>query len=84
MDGTPVHIDEFGTVRFVLFSEGGASYEFEQETDSELLFITVRDFRGRAEIKRIVNTAQTDNREIVETYKLYIREQNESGKDNYG
>lgn len=84
MDGTPVHIDEFGTVRFILFSEGGTSYEFEQEASSELLFITVRDLNGRAEMKRVVNTEKTNNKEIVENYKSYIREQDESEQGDYG
>lgn len=83
MDGTPVHIDEFGTVRFVVFSDSGASYEFEQEADSVLLFITLRDERGRAVLKKIVNTSKTNNQEIVESYKSYIREQDEAGKGDY-
>lgn len=81
MDGTPVHIDEFGTVRFTLLSEQGISYEFEQEADSTLLFITVRSPQGRAEMKRVVDTEQTDNREIVETYTNYIKEQDDKRKD---
>jgi hypothetical protein len=83
VDGTPIHVDEFGTVRFVLFSDDGRSYEFEQEVDSDLLFVTLRDNRGRAKAKRVVNTAYRNNKEIVETYKTYIREQNESGSNEY-
>lgn len=74
MERSPIHIDEFGTIRFRVFSDQGYTYEFEQEADSELLFVTVRDIHGRAEAKNILNTENPKNKDIVELYKEYIRE----------
>jgi len=81
VDKSPIHIDEFGTVRFVVYTEHGSSFEFEQEPDSHLLFITARDGFGRAQIKKIIDTDLKDNTEIVETYKNYLKERTDDSEE---
>lgn len=74
MERSPIHIDEFGTIRFTVYTDSGLAYEFEQESDGTLLFITVRDIHGRAQYKKILNIELPENEEIVKTYKTYIEE----------
>lgn len=77
MDSTPFHIDEFGTIRFTLHQEDGHSYEFEQEEDANFLFITLKNPQGRALTKRVIDLRKPENKDIIELYNEYIREQNE-------
>lgn len=82
MEKPPVHIDEYGVVRFKVHTDDGVSYEFEQEPESALLFITVRDYAGRAEVKKVIDTELIENKEIVEMYKGYIRGENDKQKND--
>ena len=77
MKNTELHIDEFGTIRFSLFRENGWTYSFEQEADSELLFVTTYNEKGRTTEKQVINTHKHDNKEIVERYQDFLREQTE-------
>lgn len=84
MDNTPIHIDEFGTVRFTIYLEDGHSYEFEQGEDEDFLFITLRDKVGRAKGKKVVDLRKTRNKDIIEMYNDYVQEQNsdETGQNS--
>jgi len=77
LDNTPIHIDEFGTLSFSVYQENGYTYEFEQAAHSDYLFITMRDDKHRAIGKRVVNTTTDRNKEIVEIYKDYLKEQDD-------
>jgi hypothetical protein len=82
VDRTPIHVDEFGTIRFKVYSEEGDSYEFEQEENSDLLFVTMRDGKGYAKIKKVVNTTRGNNKEVVQIYENYLKESENGTTEN--
>jgi len=82
VDKTPIHTDEFGTLSFSIHEDNGHTYEFEQEQDSQILFITLKDEKGKAIGKRIVNTDKPNNKEIVEVYNDYLKEHDEEGNES--
>ena len=81
MDKTPIHIDEFGTVSFSVYLDNGHTYEFAQSVDSDFLFITLRDDKGATIGKRVVNTQISTNKEIVEMYTDYLKEQDDDARE---
>jgi len=82
MDKTPIHIDEYGVLRFSVFHDNGTAYEFEQEPDSDYLFITQIDKKGKTTAKRLVDTTELHNKEIVEIYNDYLKEQDDRKSDS--
>mgnify|MGYP006266376043 CR=1 FL=1 len=82
MDDTPIHVDEFGTLRFIIYQDD-SSYEFEQEADSDFLFVTMRDAQGRAVNKQVVDIKNKYNKSILDLYDDYLilREQDESDEE---
>lgn len=84
MDNNPIHIDEFGTLRFTIFQDDGHSYEFEQEAEADYLFITLRDPHGRALGKKVIDIEKYNNKDILEIYNDYLREQGESDEKQQG
>ena len=81
MDKTPIHTDEFGTISFSIHQEDGHIYVFEQGQDSHTLFITLKDEKGVAIGKRVVNTKKPNNKEIVEVYNDYLKEHDEESTE---
>ncbi len=74
MDFTPIDIDEFGTTRFSFLTDAGTVYDFEKEDGSTMLFITIRDWEGRALSKKLIDTTKNVNKTIVKMYEDYVKE----------
>ena len=72
MEREPVHIDEHGTLSFLIIKDDGESYLFEQDT--QFIFVTEKDMYGRAKTKRVINADDEKNKELIEIFDLYIKE----------
>jgi len=81
MSGESVHFDEFGTISFSILDTSGEFFKFEQEQDSNLIFVTVFDANGRPIAKRIINADKDDNKDIIELYMSLIEERQKLGQD---
>jgi len=67
-------IDEYGTLRFMFVDDLGIMYLFERGNRSKFLFVTVKDEKGSAEQKIVIDLTKTENENIVEMYNDFIKE----------